>query len=69
MPGCHVFIMVDDVAVAIVPDAIIRAMLTPSFCSLGLGATHRVVPYGRSTHLGLVRYGISALLAEGHAAH
>jgi hypothetical protein len=62
MPGCHVFIMVDDVA-------IIRAMLTPSFCSLGLGATHRVVPYGRSTHLGLVRYGISALLAEGHAAH
>jgi hypothetical protein len=36
-----------------VPCAVILAMSTPSFRSMGLGAAHRVVPNGRSAHLGL----------------
>jgi hypothetical protein len=45
--------------------AIIRAMLTPILKSLGVGTVHRVVPYGRYAHSGLVQYAISAPHAEG----
>jgi hypothetical protein len=55
LPGCHVFIVVDDVGVAMVLGAIIRAMPALGFGSLGLGAALRVVPFERSTHSGLVR--------------
>jgi hypothetical protein len=53
LPGCYVFIVVDDAEVAMVPCAIISAMSTPGFRSLGLGAAHCVVSCGRSAHLGL----------------
>jgi hypothetical protein len=54
LPGYCVFIVVDDVGAMMVLGAIIRAKLTPGFHSLGLGATCRVVPCGRSAHSGLV---------------
>jgi hypothetical protein len=38
LSGCRVFIVVDDAGVAMAPGAIISAMPTPDFRSLGLGA-------------------------------
>jgi hypothetical protein len=43
LPGCRVFIVVDDAGAVMVPGTIISATLTPSFRSLGLGVACRVV--------------------------
>jgi hypothetical protein len=55
LPGCCLFIVVDDVGAAMVRGAIFRATLTPSFRSLGLDMDRRVVPCGRYAHPNLVR--------------
>jgi hypothetical protein len=55
LPGYHVFIVVDDVGATMVSGAIIRAMLTPGFRSLGLGEACRVVSCKRSMQLVLDR--------------
>jgi hypothetical protein len=47
--------MVDDVGAAMVLGAIIWDTPTPGFCSLGLGATRRVVPCGRFAHSGPIQ--------------
>jgi hypothetical protein len=51
---CLVFTIADDVGAVMVPGVIILATLTPSFHSLGLSVACRVVPYGKSSHSGLV---------------
>jgi hypothetical protein len=45
LPCCLLFTVVDDVGVAMVPGVIILATPTLGLLSLGLGTTHRVVPY------------------------
>jgi hypothetical protein len=54
LPSCLVFTMADGVEAAMVPGVIILATPTPVLRSLGLGASRRVVPCGRSAHSCLV---------------
>jgi hypothetical protein len=69
LPGCRVFIVVDNMGAVMVPCAIILATLAPSFSSQGLSTTYHVAPYGRSAHSGLVRKAMSAPQTEWRVGH